>query len=118
MRYICRKRFKGKCLGGTVNIPYGATCEAIGNTIIWNNKPICLTTSENAYQHFARDDDGHGTERGKAIQTIMDYLKAHKEGWTNVWNDLSLQRFKKPNLGDHWLWNHAFYNATMQDLAY
>lgn len=115
---IVFQRFKGTCLCGTANIPAGT--EAVRkNGIIWvDGYPICYETSENAHRHFARNDDGNGLERGRLTREIQKRLKNRKEKWSKVWEDPLCQKYKRQDHPDHWLWNHDFYNAPIEDLQY
>lgn len=115
---IVFQRFKGTCLCGAANIP--VMTEAIRKDgIIWvDGYPICYETSENAHQHFARNDDGNGLERGRLTREIQRRLKNRKEKWDKVWEDPLCQKYKRKDHPDHWLWNHDFYNAPIEDLQY
>ena len=81
-----------------------------------------MVTSENAHQYFARNDDGNGMDRGQLIRKITNRLQNQNAGyqdrWDKVWQDTLCQRYKRPEHQDHWLWNHAFYNAGMHDLEH
>lgn len=85
-----------------------------------NDRPLCVVTSENAHQHFARNDDGKGMERGNAIRNIINRLRnqnnGYQERWDKVWDDTTCQKYKRQEHADNWLWNHAFYNASIEDL--
>lgn len=115
---IVFQRFKGKCLCGTANIPV-MTDAVQKDGIIWvDGYPICYETSENAHRHFARNDDGNGLERGRLTREIQRRLKNRKEKWDKVWEDPLCQKYKRQDHPDHWLWNHDFYNAPIEDLQY
>lgn len=120
--YIVYKRFKSKAWCGDINIPAMAECVAIDNVIVYNNLPICYTTSENAHQHFARNDDEQGMKRGKLISSIQKKLAKrddnYQKRWDKIWEDPICQKFKREQHEDHWLWNHDFFNAHIFDLNY
>jgi hypothetical protein len=130
MEYIVTKRYKQKCLGGNVNLPYGTACETWGNLIVRadNKTPLCLTTSQDAYDFLSRNDDGQGKERGRLVHAILDLLRTppkedpkafalHKERWGRVWAaEDTLGRFRRPEHPDHWVWGFDFYNAEIADL--
>ena len=121
MEYITHRRFKQLALCGPVNLPYGTECTIIDDCISTKDgEPLCLPTSENAYQYFSRNDDGRGLERGKLITAIKTALEKRDSGWQErwdkVWADLSLWRFKRREHQDHWIWNYDFYNAEITDL--
>ena len=121
MDYICFNRFKQKALCGEVNIPYGTKLYEVDNVISYCGKPICYTKSQNAYNYFARNDDGKGLERGKLTAEIIKLLNNRKDGkyqnrWDRIWGDLSLLKYKRPEHDDHWLWNFDFFNASIEEL--
>ena len=121
MDYICFNRFKKKALCGEVNIPYGTKLDETNNVISYCGKPICYTKSQNAYDYFARNDDGKGLERGKLTAEIIKLLNNRKDGkyqdrWDRIWGDLSLLKYKRPEHDDYWLWNFDFFNASIEEL--
>lgn len=121
MDYICFNRFKQKALCGEVNIPYGTKLDEVNNAISYCGNPICYTKSQNAYDYFARNDDGKGLERGKLTTEIIKLLNNRKDGkyqdrWDRIWGDLSLLKYKRPEHDDYWLWNYDFFNASIEEL--
>ncbi|HIU79995.1 MAG TPA: hypothetical protein IAC67_03675 [Candidatus Coproplasma excrementipullorum] len=129
MQYVVYRRFRAKCLGGIVNLPYGTECDSRGEFIMHNGKPLVVITSENAHQFFARNDDGKGLERGQLTQTILSLLKKQYNetadqkqrrlaAWGRIWSDQKLDIYRMREHADHWLWNHAFFNAEISDLQY
>ena len=78
MDYICFNRFKQNALCGEVNIPYGTKLDEINNVIIYCGNPICYIKSQNAYDYFARNDDGKGLERGKLTAEIIAKTESTK----------------------------------------
>lgn len=121
MDYICFNRFKQKALCGEVNIPYGTKLDETNNVISYCGKPICYIKSQNAYDYFARNDDGKGLERGKLTAEIIKLLNNRKDGkyqnrWDRIWGDLSLLKYKRPEHDDYWLWNYDFFNASIDEL--
>lgn len=86
--------------------------------ILHKGKPLCVVASENAHQHFARNDDGNGMERGNLCRKIANRLRNRQKEWDKVWEDSLCQRYKRQEHPDNWLWNHAFYNASIEDLSY
>ena len=120
--YIVTKRFKNKAICGDVNLPYGTECNLIDNYICCDKGVICLTTSQNAYDYFSRNDDGNGLERGELVNKIKSVLgdpndKKHQDRWDKLWDDKSLYKYKR-EIEDYWLWNFSFYNAPIEDLQY
>lgn len=122
MQYITHKRFRGKTLSGEVNLSAKTLCSSEDGFIFHNGKPICLDTSENAHQYFARNDDGNGMERGELTQSIQKTLAKrdtnHQKRWDKVWEDERCQKYKRMEHADYWLWNHEFFNAPIEDLRY
>ena len=88
-KYITKKRMKEAGIAGHVNIPYGTEVEEVDGLIIYKGAAVCAITSRNAHLHFAKNDDGKGLERGA--------LADHE---------------------DHFLWNHEFFEAPVEDLQY
>lgn len=74
MQYIVHRRLKDTAICGGVNIPVTTICEEICGVIYYNGLPVCYTTSENAHQFFARNDDECGLRRGKLTQTIQKHF--------------------------------------------
>lgn len=120
--YITTKRFKGQAITSEVNIPYGTEVQCVIGYIVHDNLPICANHSQNAYDYFARNDDGKGLERGKLIQEIKKVLSKKDSGyqdrWDKVWEDEVCLKYKRPEYSDYWLWAHNFYNAEIEDLWY
>jgi len=127
MDYVVHKDMNALVLRGETHLTRGTQAYTYKNIISINNEPICLTTSEIAYTYFARDDDGCGLERGKLITKIKDKLRSdneknsarkYKRRWKLIWADESLHRFRRKEHEDFWIWNHDFYNASIEDLKY
>lgn len=129
MNYIVHRRFRAKTIGGYKNLPYGTECETQGEFITFRGLPIAAVTSENAHQYFARNDDGKGLDRGELTQEILKLLSnrnkrvkgragTRQEAWDRIWADLSIRKYKREEHPDHWLFNHAFYTAPIEDLKY
>ena len=124
MKYIVHHRFQGKAICGPVNLPYGTPCESSGSMIFWQGRPLCVITSQNAKEHFAINDDGHGLERGNITHRIAfeqyglreQQSPDYRQRWTYVWSDASLRQYKRPDIDDYWLWNDAFFHAHIEEL--
>lgn len=126
MEYIVHHRFKGTAATGErMNIPYGSRFETIGDFIATPDaKGICFTTSEVAKQHFARNDDGKGLERGKLTWAIAysprvrHSADGHQQRFTDDEIEL-LERWWSRYLRDDVdtiLFNQAFFDADPADL--
>lgn len=122
MTYIVYKRINEKTMLGDTNIPAMTICEEKNNNIYIEGKILCLATSEIAHQHLARNNDGNGLRRGKIIQKIQKKLskrdKDYQKRWNKIWEDKTCQQYKKIEFKDYWVWNHAFFNASILDLEY
>ena len=121
MRYIVTRRFRGRAICGAVNLPYGTTCETQdGYLILDDGRRLCAVTSQNAYDHFSRDDDGLGRERGKLVKDIRRTLERrdakHQTRWDKLWADAGANRLRRADHKDFWVWNHDFYNADVNEL--
>ena len=121
MNYIAIKRARFHSLSGFANIPYGTELQCDGGFLTIEGASLCGERSQNAYNFFARNDDGHGLERGKltlAIRKEMEKKKDHQDRWDKVWDDPLCQKYKRVEHADYWLWNHEFYNAEIADLRH
>ena len=116
MDYICTKRLKKHHLSGNDIIPSMTKCTEQNGLIYLDCKPICYTTSQIAHDHFSRNDDGKGMERGRLVQEIQHILskpgKTRQKRWDAVWGDGICQKYKRADHEDFWLWNHEFYNLV------
>lgn len=122
MDYIAIKRARFFSLSGNVNIPYGTKTNCENGILSIEGNPLCGDHSQNAYDFFARDDDGNGLLRGKLTQEIQKTLakqdKDHQSRWDKVWEDPICQKYKRVEHADYWLWNHDFFNAEITDLRH
>ena len=88
----------------------------------YGDKLLCVATSENAHQFFARDDDDAGMLRGKLTQAIQKTLAKrdanYQNRWDKVWEDPTCQPYKRIEYADFWLWNHDFFNADIDTLRH
>lgn len=122
MEYVCFRRFKDNAICGKVNIPKGSLLYIDNGYLIYNGDTICSNTSQNCYEYFARNNDGNGIVRGELTQKIIKVLAKrdnnYQKRWDKIWSDMSLLKFKRKEFDDYWLWNHEFYNASINDLEY
>lgn len=86
MKYVVHRRFKDKAICGEVNLPAMTMCEEANGYIFYGNKLLCVVTSENAHQFFARNDDGAGMLRGKLTQAIQKTLAKRDANYQNRWD--------------------------------
>lgn len=121
-KYIARKRARFKAICGQVNISYGTALVNQGGFLVWNDLPLCAITSKSAHDFFTQNDDGQGQVRGDLLNRIIPKLEKRDGGyqarWNKVWENPLCQKYKRPEHEDHWIWNHDFYNAPVEDLRY
>lgn len=105
-----------------MNIPALSICEENNGLIFYNDLPVCYSTSENAHQFLARNDDNNGLKRGKLTQAIQNTLAKrdndYQNRWNKVWSNPKCQKYKRVEYDDYWLWNHDFFNADIETLRY
>lgn len=122
IEYIIHKRFKDTAICGQVNLPATTVCTLTGNLITYEGKPLCLSTSHSGHKHFARNDDGQGLFRGKLTTAIQNKLSKkdseYQKRWDKIWQNSRCQKYKRVEHKDFWLWNHDFFNASIDDLVY
>lgn len=122
MEYINYRRFKERGIYGNVNIPALTIFHSEDGMIYHKGKPLCVVTSANAHKFFARNDDGQGERRGQLITKITKALEKkdanYQTRWDAVWADSVCNQYRRVEHKDHWLWNHAFYNASIDRLEY
>lgn len=122
MEYVIYKDFNAKAICGEVNLPKGTLCTEVSGMIYHGDDILCRKMSENAYQHFARNNDGNGIERGELVTRIKETLAIEDEHtferWHRVWNSPACRQFNNNPNGDTWVWNYAFYNAEIFTLDY
>lgn len=122
MEYIVYRQFETKAICGEVNLPVGTICQYDQGFITYDDKPLCVVTSENAHRYFAKNNDGKGLERGELVQNILAKLREednNRDGrWFAVENDAICKIYRRHDHPDHWLWNHSFYGASIGHLTY
>ena len=118
--YIVRRRARFLSICGPVNLPYGTEVSSDGAFLTVNGEKLCSITSQNAYDFFSRNDDGHGLERGKLVHDIMCTLERrdakYQSRWDRLWADEGANKLRRTEHEDYWLWSYAFYNADVNEL--
>ena len=118
--YIVRRRARFLAICGPVNLPYGTEVSSDGAFLTVNGEKLCSITSQNAYDFFSRNDDGHGLERGKLVQDIRSTLERrdakYQSRWDRLWADEGANKLRRTEHEDYWLWSFAFYNADVNEL--
>ena len=68
------------------------------------------------------NEDNNGIRRGELTNKINTIVRRkdsqYQDRWDCIWEDSLCQKYKRPGHQDHWLWNHEFYNADINDLEY
>ena len=118
--YIARRRARFLSICGPVNLPYGTEVSSDGAFLTVNGEKLCSITSQNAYDFFSRNDDGHGLERGKLVEEITSRMEKrdakHQARWDALWADEVANRLRRKDSPDFWIWSFDFYNADIPDL--
>ena len=118
--YIVRRRARFLAICGPVNLPYGTEVSSDGAFLTVNGEKLCSITSQNAYDFFSRNDDGHGLERGKLVKDIQLTLERrdakYQARWDRLWADEGANKLRRTEHEDYWLWSFAFYNADVNEL--
>ena len=118
--YVVRRRARFLAICGPVNLPYGTEVSSDGDFLTVNGEKLCSITSQNAYDFFSRNDDGHGLERGKLVQDIRSTLERrdakYQSRWDRLWADEGANKLRRTEHEDYWLWSFAFYNADVNEL--
>jgi hypothetical protein len=78
MEYIAYKRFKGKGIDGSFNLPFGTVVYADGRFLrTKDGRLICAVTSENAWEHF-RENTPEGEWRQKMLTKLYSFYESGK----------------------------------------
>lgn len=123
MTYTTHHRFRKLSMSGEkLNLPYGTELKEENNIIYTlSGKPICFATSQNAKQHFSRNDDGQGLMRGAITYAIAFAARKNKdEGFrfTQEERNLLCEKYNRflRNDTDYLLFNDDFFTAEISDL--
>ena len=101
MDYIVHKRFKGKGIGGDINLPYGTiVAEHNGFLSASDGRQICAVTSENGLEHFRPN-----TPESEYRRAMLDRLEKfyRSKAATPYFEDDIYYRDLAPEENDHWL---------------
>jgi hypothetical protein len=123
MDYITFLPFARKGLGGVFDLSVGDRVEERNGMIYHEGRPVCKTRSSAGKNCFARDDDGHGLERGALTTDIREALarpdEDHQARWDKVWADDVCQAYRRPDQPEGvWLWSDEFYALDMEPLGH
>lgn len=122
MEYVTVRRARFESPSGPVNIPWGTKLELADGFLVLDGITVCAATSQNAHDYFARNDDGHGLERGRLTAAVIGRLAKrdldHQKRWNLVWSDRLCQKYRRRDYVDFWLWSHDFFEAPIKDLRH
>ena len=100
----------------------GARLDTIDCFIAYKNAAVCTTWSEDAYRHFARNDDGQGMRRGRLTWEIA-YAKRRPNEENGYRFTEEQQRILVEKYGrflrsdcDTIVFNKDFFNAEIEEL--
>ena len=143
MEYITAKKFSGLSLSGQTTIASGKTVQCVGGIIVSGEQPVCYATSQNAYDHFARNDDGEGRKRFSlthgVLKSIVEAKTAYNEAIAKIMHEEISDEEKQAKLDaldnktarffeavnadpvfrtmmKNGVWNMLFYNAGIEQL--
>jgi len=115
MKYVCCKEYRKNAF--PMLITEGTSLQSFGKEILFMGRLVCFTTSQNAYDHFARDDDGKGRLRFSLTREILSEVvlaKAHGNDQAIFRGIRSDPQFRKMMTDGYW--NQAFYEADVKEL--
>ena len=119
MNYITVKAFNKKGIDGIFNLAIGTIVTETDNILYYNNKRICFKTSQNAYDHFSRDDDNQGIQRHNLIDQIKnkiaEYVADYNEEIAAIHNGDLTDEEKETELANVADKSAAAYDAIRQD---
>lgn len=79
MEYITYKRFLGRGIDGTFNLPYGTVLtENAGFLYTPDGRAVCAVTSENGWGHF-RQNTPEGAFRQEMLNRLYKYYRRRPE---------------------------------------
>lgn len=121
MNYITHHRFRANAICGEVNLRYGTRLIREGGMLcLTDGRAICFASSQNAKEHFARDDDGQGLERGRLTHAIAFAPRKSEQGYrfSEAEREMLAQDYR------HWLrqdtdmilFNDDFFAAPVNEL--
>lgn len=71
MEFVCCREYAKNAIDGPMRIAVGAKVVSESNVLVCGGKRICFATSQNCYDHFARNDDGKGKKRFSLTHGIL-----------------------------------------------
>lgn len=123
MKYICHNRYNKKGASGKEYlIRFKDEIETVGRFIAKGAEGICTVTSDDAFRHFARNDDGKGLERGKLTYKIAYAPRHPNEDNDFRFTEEEIEMLRK-EYGNYLvrdnkavIFNFDFFNAEIEEL--
>lgn len=83
-------------------------------------RDILARLTKNDVKYFEEDKSpfGGGIIYPDKLAVYNAREKERKEAWERVWDDPYIRKYKRVEFADYWLFNHDFYNASIEDLEY
>lgn len=130
-KYMVRKRLRGiDTEKKEVNIPYGTIIECKAGWIRYRGRVLCFEDCQMQKDYLVQANSPNPKERATAIEDILYLLRrpgnhatpkevqAYDSRWKEIWDDPNLQKYRREDFEDYWLWNNKFYDAEYVELLY
>ena len=121
MEYVVHHRLKGEAICGRVNLPYGTPLEGREDGFVYGPRGrLCAAGSDQGQRHLARNDDGHGLERG-AITYAAAFAARGADGARYTGPEREKMRekyagFLREDCPEYLVFNNAFFGADIAAL--
>lgn len=130
-KYMVRKRLRGiDTERKEVNIPYGTILECQAGWIRYRGRVLCFEDCQMQKNYLVQANSPNPKERATVIEDILYLLRrpgnhatpkeiqAYDSRWKAIWDDSELQKYRRNDFEDYWLWNNKFYDAEYVELLY
>ena len=99
MNYIAAKHYDRIGIDGRFDVPENAELQEEGNILRFNGKRVCFNTSFDAFEFFAKNDDGKGLKRHELTHKVLAAVKKMK---TDYEDDVAkaLSKFERDENGN------------------
>ena len=83
-------------------------------------RDIMARLTKNGTKYFDTDKSpfGGGKIYPEKLAAYNVRAKERQAAWVRIWGDPKLDIYRMREHADHWLWNHAFFNAEISELQY
>ena len=112
--YLLRRRLRGRCLGGTVNLPAGTALERRGQVLYCRELPVCFAMSQQARDYCAYHGDGLGAARGRLLEKLRRLSR--RRGAAALFCCKAARLYLCPAPVGGWRWDAAILRAPLSDL--